>query len=290
MISRDKPATRGNRLIQAILVIAVFLFLTIIPDAAVHWLGLAKTVGHLAQAKFISQLLFAGLYVTQQLVTLCLCVMFIMLLFRKALLQALRELGLGNNFKTGWLLGLAATLPMPVIFSIVGHASFNAEIALQVIVFGLFTGFAEETLFRGFAFGLLYRKVHLGFWLSIILPTVFFAAGHLYQVHGILDSLGILAVTGLGSLWFAWLYVRWEYNLWVPIAMHGLMDSWWTVFSASGTALGNTEANLARLLTILLSIVLTLWHCHWDWRKAFIHIRPSQPFSVSEATGAQVRD
>ena len=276
-MSEHSPHAPRNRLIQGSLIIAVFLFLIAAPDAAVHWLGLTKSIESLTQAKFNRQLLFAVAYTIQALVMLAICAVFIMVLFRRNLLQALRELGLGGDFKTGWLVGLVATLSMPVIFSIVGHASFDAEIVLQVVAFGLITGIAEETLFRGFAFGLLYRRVHLGFWLSIILPTVFFAIGHLYQVHGILDSLGILAVTGLGSLWFAWLYVRWEYNLWVPIAMHALMDSWWTLFNVSNTALGNTDANVARGLTILLSILLTLWHCRWDLRKAFINIRPQDP-------------
>ncbi|MGB9428393.1 MAG: CPBP family intramembrane glutamic endopeptidase [Gammaproteobacteria bacterium] len=225
-------------------------------------------------SKFDSQLLFATLYTTQQVVAWVVCTLAIMFLFRRSLLQALCELGLKGNFKTGWLVGFFSGLPMLIIFSVIGHATLTVDVLLQVVVFGFVSGFAEEILFRGFAFGLLYRRVRMGFWLSIILPTVFFAIGHLYEVHGIGDSVGILIITGLGSLWFAWLYVTWEYNLWVPIAMHALMNSWWTVFSAGNSALGNTDANIARMLTILLSIVLTLWHCHWDLRKSFVNIRP----------------
>jgi uncharacterized protein len=151
---------------------------------------------------------------------------------------------------------------------------------VQVGVFGVISAIGEEVRFRGFAFGLLYRRLRLGFWLSMILPSVAFALGHLYEVHGLRDSLSILALTGFGSVWFGWLYVRWEYDLWVPIAIHALMNSWWAVFSVSDTALGGHQANDARLLTIVLSVVLTLWHCGWDWRKAFLRIRPEEPVAV----------
>ncbi len=216
-------------------------------------------------------------YSVEQLLIACLCTATVMWLFGGGVVQALRDLGLRRGVVRGVLVGIVATLPMPILFALSGHATFNADIAVQVGVFGCISGVGEEVLFRGFAFELLYRRLALSFWLSIILPTVFFGLGHLYEVHGIRDSLSIVALTGFGSVWFGWLYVRWEYNLWVPIAVHALMNSWWTVFSVSETALGGHQANVARLLTIVLSIVLTLRHCGWEWRKAFIHIRPRQP-------------
>jgi membrane protease YdiL (CAAX protease family) len=275
------PSRFNSRLIQIAWIVGVFLVLLTLPDYLVHLLGLTKRIESMARAPFSRQMLLAGLYVGRQALSLAVCVFLVVALYRRTFVRALGDLGLNGSVKLGWLVGLAATLPMPVIFGIVNHASFNASVVLQVLVFGIGSGIAEETLFRGYAFGLLYRRVHVGFWLSIILPTAFFALGHLYQVHGILDSLGILAVTGLGSLWFGWLYVRWEYNLWVPIAMHSLMDSWWTVFDAGSTALGSGDANIARLLTILLSTILTLWHCQWDFRTAFLNIRPVEPAGAS---------
>jgi len=224
--------------------------------------------------------LWAILYCVEQALIVCLCTVTVMWLFGGGAAQALKSLGLGGGIVRGLLLGIVATLPMPVLFALSGHAKFTAGTAVQVGVFGVISGVGEEVLFRGFAFGLLYRRLRLGFWLSIILPTAAFAVGHLYQVRGLRDSLSILALTGFGSVWFGWLYVRWEYNLWVPIAVHALMDSWWSIFSVSETALGGHEANNARLLTVVLSIILTLWHCGWDWRKAFLRIRPPDPEST----------
>jgi membrane protease YdiL (CAAX protease family) len=221
--------------------------------------------------------LWAIVYSVEQILIVCVCALTAMWLFGGSVAQALESLGVRRGVIRGLLVGAVATLPMPILFAISGHAKFNSEIAVQMGVFGLVSGVAEEVRFRGFAFGLLYRKLRLGFWVSIILPTVFFGLGHLYEVHGIRDALAIVALTGFGSVWFGWLYVRWEYNLWVPITIHTLMNSWWSIFNVSQSALGGHEGNDARLLTIALSVVLTLWHCGWDWRKAFLHIRPEEP-------------
>jgi CAAX protease family protein len=233
------------------------------------------TEGHLSH-----QSLEAILYSMQEVLTICLCAATIIWLFGGGGAQAFESLGLRRGIARGVMAGIIATLPLPLIFAIRSHAVFNADVAVQVGVFGLLSGVGEEILFRGFGFGLLYRKLHLGFWLSIILPTAAFARGHLYQVHGFWDSLAIIALTGFGSVWFSWLYVRWDYNLWVPISVHVLMDSWWSIFNVSQTALAGHAANNARLLTIVLSIVLTLWHSGWDWRKAFLHIRPYDSDSI----------
>ena len=265
------------RLIQTTWIISIFVFLAIVvTDLVAQWLGISRHIQLLVNTRFHRDLLFALSYTIRQAVIWLVCAIGIMALFHKNLTQALQEWGFNGNIKTGWLVGFVATLPMLIILGAVGHANLDANVLLDVVVFGLITGIGEEALFRGFAFGMLYRQVHLGFWLSVIIPTVFFAIGHLSEVHTLSSSIGIFLITGFGSIWFAWLYVRWEYNLWVPIAVHTFMDSWWFVFNPSNTALGNRDANIARVITILLSIVLTLWHCHWDFRKAFIDIRPHE--------------
>ena len=64
--------------------------------------------------------------------------------------------------------------------------------------------------------------------------------------------------TFMGSVFFAWLYVEWNFNLWVPVFLHMLMNLSWFIFSVSDNALGNVSSNLYRGLTIALSIILTL--------------------------------
>lgn len=74
---------------------------------------------------------------------------------------------------------------------------------------------------------------------------------------------GILATKFLGSVLFAWLYVEWSYNIWVPIFLHSLMNASWYIFSTGTNALGDIGANVFRLLTVALAIALdTLQDTH----------------------------
>lgn len=169
-MSQVKPQTSRKKLIQITWIIAVFLFLVVVPQVVGRRIGVLKIIALWSNLTFNQLLSLAALYTIQQALTLAICVLAVMFLFRRSLLRALRELGLNGNFKTGWLVGFVASLPMLIIPSVTGHATINSNVLLQVIAFGIITGFGEETLFRGFAFGLLYRRVRLGFWLSVILP------------------------------------------------------------------------------------------------------------------------
>ena len=272
---------RRKKVIQAAWIIGILLFLVFIPGIVLALLGLMKSIRSFSNLTFDQQLMLAGAYVALQAVVISICMLSASVLFHTSLKTAAMDLGLDGNFKTGWIVGFVASLPLLIILGVAGHATLNTStLVFGVLTFSIVPGIAEEILFRGFAFGLLYRRVRLGFWLSIILPTAIFAIGHLYQASGIWDALGILAITGAGSVWFAWLYVSWDYNLWVPIAMHAFMNAWASIFvintASASAALGGTTSDIARLLTVLLSVILTLWHCHWDIRKAFF-IRPREP-------------
>ena len=66
--------------------------------------------------------------------------------------------------------------------------------------------------------------------------------------------------TFMGAGLFAWLYVEWNYNLWLPVALHFFMNLSWEIFAVSDNALGGLEANLIRGLTVLLAITGTLFY------------------------------
>ena len=272
---------RRQKLFYAIWIIGILLFLVFTPGMILALLGLMKSIRNFSSLTFDHQLMLAGAYVAVEAVAIAVCILAAKLLFHTPLRPAVTALGLDGNFKTGWIVGFVASLPLLIILGVAGHATLNTSTLLfGVLTFSIVPGIAEEILFRGFAFGLLYRQVRLGFWLSVILPTAIFAIGHLYQASGIWEALGILAITGAGSVWFAWLYVSWDYNLWVPIAMHAFMNAWAAIFvistGSSSAALGGTTSDIARMLTVVLSAVLTLWHCDWDVRRAFT-VRPLEP-------------
>lgn len=184
----------------------------------------------------------------------------LLLIMRAGFVRALAEVGLRAPVRRAFVVAFAATLPMLAAFALTG--GLRPEYSLLVLaVSGLFSPVAEEVLFRGYAFGQLYRRAGWNFWPAILVPTLFFSAGHLYQAGGLVSALGIFGVTAIGSVWFAWLYLRWN-NLWVPLGLHSLMNIWWYLFAVDTSALGGWLANIARLATIAVSIVLTLYGRH----------------------------
>jgi uncharacterized protein len=169
------------------------------------------------------------------------------------------ELGWNAPVWQGMAVGALITLPMLVGYSI---AFAPVDMPLDKILAKFYTGsfwagLAEETFYRAFLFGQLYRHGRWPFWLAALAQGLFFGMGHLYQAHDLLSALGVFAITSVGGMWFAWLWVSWR-NLWVPVVVHILMNAWWGLFAVDNTALGGWVANGCRVATIALSIWLTI--------------------------------
>jgi len=65
-------------------------------------------------------------------------------------------------------------------------------------------------------------------------------------------------VTFTEALWFAWLFIEWEDNLWVPILLHIFMNFSWTLFDVGGNAAEDHVTNIFRVITITLTIGITI--------------------------------
>ena len=191
-----------------------------------------------------------------------LCTVALALVHRLRPGAALREVGFGHPPHRTAGFSLLATLPMFVTY---GHAAGFMPAKLDwgfTLMTAVMAPLAEEVLFRGFLFGQLRRRAAWSFWGAALVGLVPFALGHIHQGyqagHGPWGILGVLAITGAGHLFFAWLLERWG-DLWVPVGMHALMNLWWHLFAVDSTALGGLQANVARVLTVGLAIGLTLW-------------------------------
>jgi membrane protease YdiL (CAAX protease family) len=64
---------------------------------------------------------------------------------------------------------------------------------------------------------------------------VLFAIAHLYQSDDFNELLGIVAITGTGSILFCWLYMKWKDNVWPVFGLHAGMNLWWEVFAVDDT-------------------------------------------------------
>jgi hypothetical protein len=166
------------------------------------------------------------------------------------------HLGLTKGFTTGLLFSLVAVSPMFISSAVIGHIASDLK-PLALFRKTLLAGFMEEYLFRGFLFGLLFRKAGWGFLPASLAGAFIFGLGHMYQGSSSGEAFGIFVMTALGAVWFAWLYVEWH-NLWVPIFLHTFMNLSWILFEISDNALGGVYSNLFRAMTIALSITITV--------------------------------
>lgn len=180
----------------------------------------------------------------------------VMILYKTWLTGALKEMAMIKPVHPAFIVAIIATLPMMLSAGIGSSWTISAN-PVDLLYFTILSPVSEEILFRGFAFWMLYRYVRLGFWAAALLPAAVFGAMHMAQSQELMEQVGIIAITGIGGIWFSWLLMKWE-NLWVPIAFHILMNFWWELFEAGDNAFGDVIANISRFLTVFLSILFTV--------------------------------
>ena len=167
------------------------------------------------------------------------------------------SLGLDKKIFKGISYGFVFSSPMILGYTMIGELKWQwvSWISISAI---FFWAAMEEVLFRGFLFGQLFKKANWRFVPAALLNAVIFGMGHLYQGNSFEHTAGVFAITLMGGAWFAWLYIEWDSNLWVPISLHFFMNLSWQLFAIGDTALGGWGANFFRIMTILLSVVLTI--------------------------------
>ncbi|CAM1374183.1 CPBP family intramembrane glutamic endopeptidase [Tenacibaculum xiamenense] len=110
-----------------------------------------------------------------------------------------------------------------VDFSAFQALAHNFKLYSKYALFVLISAaFGEEILFRGF----LFRQ------LNIILPefkfktqTMVFVSAILFSIPHWYQGLSGLIMTFIFGILFATVYVKFKYNLWVTIILHGLIDT-----------------------------------------------------------------
>ena len=153
---------------------------------------------------------------------------------------------------------LISTLPLFIAFPVVGD--FNGGLTWDKLVrSAVIAAFFEEVIFRGFIFGQLFRYCKIGFWWSVIIPSLLFGTLHLYQGNDLLSSLAAFGVTFLGGIYFSWVYVKWDFNLWCPVGLHFFMNLSWLLFTVEGNsvAAGGLASNIFRVLSVAAAVSLT---------------------------------
>lgn len=187
----------------------------------------------------------------------------------KPQINVLANLGLNLDVFRPLIFTIICTLPM--LLGGLIFFDFNNDISIPNLIAGtIVVGFVEELFYRGFLFGQLFKYTNLGFIISILFGAILFGSVHLYQSQEIIELVGIFMVTFMGAIFFAWLYVEWNYNLWVPIFLHAFMNLAWKLFDMDDTALGGALPNIFRGLTIALAIVATILYKRKNNKKLVI--------------------
>ena len=176
--------------------------------------------------------------------------------------------GVNHGFLLGWGVGLLFCLPMIIVHLIFGKVEYSTDTMFR---YAIFPGLFEELMFRGFFFGMLFRYCKWGFVWAALPTALLFTLGHLAQSHDLTSMLLVFAVTAFGSLLFSWLYVEWNFNLWVPIALHVGMDAVWSLIPIEGIdhSMGNLPSNIGRVLTLVLVVVITVLYKKRQGKKLF---------------------
>ena len=142
-----------------------------------------------------------------------------------------------------------------------------SAIGLRLVFGALIWPLGEEILFRGYLFGQLVRRGGIDLWVAAITTGLIFGLLHLGQAAvqslPLSGEIGTVALVSIGGIFYAWLFAKWNYNLWVPIGMHLFMNLWWSVFDMADSPLGGWLPNVLRLATVVLAIVFTIYRERW---------------------------
>lgn len=202
-------------------------------------------------------------------------------LFYKELPQLL---GLRHSPLKSFGLALVFALPMYLLFPFFFGLNAEPE-GFYIFKSSLLAAFFEELVFRVLVFGTLFVVCQWRFFPAVLLNAIVFGLGHLSQAPDISGAVMAFAVTFGGAVWFAWLYVKWDYNLYVPVFLHFLMNLSWHLFEINSGAAGGGITNVARLLTIFLSIMLTMRFAGGKQVFSWKSIRLQKPSDEKMAVG-----
>jgi len=159
----------------------------------------------------------------------------------------------------GFLLGFLCTLPMLTLGLIGTRQPVSRDLIYTTIVPGL----TEEIFYRAFAFGLLVQVLRLKLWPAAMLTGVLFGLAHLIsaslRAEPIMDQIGWVGMIALGGLFYAWIYERAGWNLWVVVALHAGMNLWWDMFDLTSSPMGNWGATISRILAVGFAVYFVVF-------------------------------
>ena len=165
-------------------------------------------------------------------------------------------LGLQKGLGIAFLLALLAALPLLLGMQYLHGFNMDASFA-DVWVHGIHPGYYEEILYRGFFIGVLVRYAKWPVLIPLVLSSLLFAMGHLYQANNITESVVVFCTAfGVGTgFYLFYKYTNW--NLWFPLFLHSFMDTATRISNYEGNITMSLQDNIFRGATIILAIYIS---------------------------------
>jgi len=185
-------------------------------------------------------------------------------------------IGLDGSIGTAAKIGLISTAVLPIAYAFIAPLS-SENIPYEIVTSAIFPGIGEEVFFRGMMFGLLFRFAGWGFLPAALLVALIFGVEHFYQGNSALEFIGIFGITAIAAVWWSWMYIEWDNNIWVPIGLHMFMNGYFEIFDVAEGTLGSWSFFFIRGIVVLISVGLTVRHAEkrghfritggdWLWR------------------------
>ena len=179
-------------------------------------------------------------------------------------------IGLDGSIWAAAKVGLISTAILPIAYVFIAPFS-SGNIVFEIVTGAVYPGIGEEIFYRGMLFGLLFRFAGWGFLPAALLGATIFGIGHFYQGNSVLDFLGIFGITAIAAIWWSWMYIEWDNNIWVPAGLHILMNGYFEIFDVADGTLGSWSFFFIRAVVALVSIALTIRHAK---RRRHFRIMP----------------
>jgi membrane protease YdiL (CAAX protease family) len=167
-----------------------------------------------------------------------------------------RGLGLAASFPAAFGFALASGLPMLLQAGITSSGiRLDSDIARGVLLAPV----VEELFFRAVLVGITVRVGGRAFWPVAVLAAAIFGSVHVPWTSAFgSQHIGVLAATMAGGIWYAWILRSYDWNLWVTILLHAVMNGAWTIFGVADSAAGGLWPNVGRGLTIAVGTALAI--------------------------------
>lgn len=155
-------------------------------------------------------------------------------------------LGFGPGVVRGLGFGLVATVPMIVALAFGPSPGFDLDLMFGS---GMLGPVAEELLFRGFLFGVLWRAARWPAPAAIIVSSLVFGFAH---------QTNVLPMAAGGAV-LAWIAYRWN-SLWPAIGLHAGMNLCWDLLRIEHArpSLGLDFMSAAQTLSVVAAILVTI--------------------------------